>query len=59
MVRTFYTYRETPESEIRIWYSDWEFGFHEGLPQRVADLCATHVTVEVSSLNPRMYSKDV
>lgn len=51
VVRTFYTYRPSSKSDINIWYADVEFGFYEGLPQRVADLNATHVVVEVRSPN--------
>ena len=51
VVRTFYTYRPTPKSDISIWYADGEFGFYEGLPKRVADIHATHVVVEVRNEN--------
>ena len=51
VVRTFYTYRPNPGSDIKIWYADVEFGFYEGLPKRVADLNATHIHVEVGVLN--------
>jgi hypothetical protein len=53
VVRTFYTSRATSKSDVTIWYADVQFGFYEGLPKRVADLCATHVVVEVRSPNPR------
>ena len=52
MVRTFYTYRPTPKSDIKVWYADGEFGFYEGLPKRVADLHATHIDVKVRSPDP-------
>ncbi|KAF9654042.1 hypothetical protein BDM02DRAFT_1186476 [Thelephora ganbajun] len=52
VVRTFYTYRPSPRSDVKIWYADGEFGFYEGLPERVADLNATHVNVEVKSPRP-------
>ena len=51
VVRTFYTYRPGPSSDVKIWYADVEFGFFEGLPKRVADLHATHIHVEVSGSN--------
>ena len=52
VVRTFYTYRPTPKSDVKVWYADAEFGFFEGLPKRVADLLATHIDVKVRSQNP-------
>ena len=52
MVRTFYTSRKTPKGDINVWYADGEFGFYESVPKRIADLCATHVLVEVRNLNP-------
>jgi len=47
VVRTFYTFRKTSKSDVEIWYADGQFGFYEGLPKRVADMLATHVTIEV------------
>jgi hypothetical protein len=52
VVRTFYTYRPTPKSDIDVWYADGEFGFYEGLPKRVAEMHATHVILEVRSESP-------
>jgi len=52
VVRTFYTYRSSSKSDISVWYADVEFGFHEDLPRRVANLDATHVLVEVRNPNP-------
>lgn len=52
MVRTFYTHRSTPTSDVMIWYADREFGFYETLPKRVADMHATHVTIEVRNQRP-------
>ena len=51
VVRTFYTHRPGPRSDVKIWYTDVEFGFYEGVPKRVADLHATHIHVEVSGSN--------
>lgn len=47
VVRIFYTYRGTPESDISVWYADGEFGNREEVPQPVATLDATHVEVKV------------
>ena len=49
MVRLFYTSRESSQSEINIWYAEGEFGFFEDLPERVRNLDATYIVVEVRS----------
>ena len=52
MVRTFYTFRKTPRSDVEIWYADEQFGFYESVPKRVAEMLATHVTIEVRNQLP-------
>lgn len=52
VIRTFYTNQTTPASGIRIWCASRESGIYEEVPQRIANLDATHVDVEVGGPNP-------
>lgn len=52
VVRLFYTFPNAEGNGIDFWYADKEFGFYEGLPERVVNLSNTHVIVVVEVRSP-------